>query len=43
MNTVILIFVIVGFIIFDRIVRHKPEDEKNKNAKGDKGNGNGQI
>ncbi len=43
MNTVMLILVIAGFIVFDRIVRHKPEDQKNKNANRNKGNGNDQT
>jgi hypothetical protein len=31
MNTIYLILVIIGFIVFDRIVRHKPKDERKKN------------
>ncbi len=27
MNTILLILVILAFLVFDRIVRHKPEDE----------------
>jgi hypothetical protein len=32
MNTIMLLLVIAGFIVFDRIVRHKP---KNKNTNRD--------
>ncbi|HEY3874078.1 MAG TPA: hypothetical protein VGM92_01255 [Candidatus Kapabacteria bacterium] len=42
MNTIYLILVILGFIVFDRIVRHKPKEEakrKNSGLSNDAGNG----
>lgn len=34
MNTIYLILVILGFIAFDRIVRHKPNEEAKRKESG---------